>query len=257
MLTAGVDIGSRCSKAVILREQQIIGTTIIDTEVRTSQSGHEELAAALEDARRSRAELDKIVATGYGRISAPFADKVITEITCHARGAYHLNPKAKTIIDIGGQDSKVIRVGEMGMVDDFAMNDRCAAGTGRFIEVMARILKVDLTTFGKFYFKSKKPCQISSVCTVFAESEVISLMAEGQKARDIAKGLMNSIAGRVGGMVKRVGIAEEVVFSGGVAKNEGIMRALSDELEVKIVPFKKFDPQLIGALGAALLAQNS
>ena len=256
MIVVGVDIGSRSSKAVVLKNNQIAGTAILDTEARSNKTSEKVLADALENANCSQSEVDRIVATGYGRITAPFADKIITEITCHAKGAYHFWPQARTIIDIGGQDSKVIRLGEAGMVDDFVMNDRCAAGTGRFIEVMAKILKIDLPTFANCYFTADNPCRISSVCTVFAESEVISLLAEGKHSDDIAKGLMKSIAARVGTMVKRLGIAPEIAFSGGVAKNDGVRQALIDELEIEITPMTRFDPQLIGAMGAALLAQN-
>ncbi len=176
-----------------------------------------------------QSSISKIVSTGYGRNSVKFADKTFTEIMAHAAGAYFLNPKIRTIIDIGGQDSKAMALDEKGKVKNFVMNDKCAAGTGRFLEVMARALEVNLDEFGAMSLQSKLPSKISSLCTVFAESEVISLIARGEKRPDIIAGIHESIAARVSSMLARVGVAEPVMITGGVARNAGVVDALDEE----------------------------
>jgi predicted CoA-substrate-specific enzyme activase len=200
----------------------------------------------------SAAHLDGIVATGYGRTAVGFADKKVTEITCHARGVSHLMPEARTVIDIGGQDSKAMRVDGEGRVTDFVMNDKCAAGTGRFLEVMARALELPLDDLGSLSLASRNPCLISNLCTVFAESEVVFLRGEGRAREDIAAGIHAAIASRVAVMVSQMGLEETVVLTGGVARNRGVVRALRDDLQLTVrVPEH---PQLTGALGAALIA---
>lgn len=257
MITAGVDIGSRTTKAVIIDGNNKILSDAIDlTGIRPAQTGNEVLMQAQRKANISREDISQIVVTGYGRVSAAFADKAITEITCHAKGVHFLAPSVNTIIDIGGQDSKVIRLDETGKVADFAMNDRCAAGTGKFLELTARALETDLEDFGALYVKAKKPCSISSVCTVFAESEVVSLLAEGNNLEDIVAGLHLAIAKRVGNMALRLGVEEDVAFTGGVAKNQGVVYALEEELMIDFSPLS-YNPQMAGALGAAILAKNS
>jgi predicted CoA-substrate-specific enzyme activase len=257
MVTAGVDIGSRTTKAVIVDGQDKVLADAIDlTGIRPATTGQAVLRQACEKVSISREDIRRIVVTGYGRVSADFADKTITEITCHAKGVHFLAPSVNTVIDIGGQDSKVIKLDEMGKVADFAMNDRCAAGTGKFLELTARALETDLENFGALYEKSKKPCSISSVCTVFAESEVISLLAEGNALEDIVSGLHQAIAKRVGNMALRLGVEEDVAFTGGVAKNTGVVGALEEELMVEFHPLS-YSPQLAGALGAAMLAKEA
>jgi predicted CoA-substrate-specific enzyme activase len=195
-----------------------------------------------------------IVATGYGRIAVSFADKQVTEVTCHARGVHHLMPGARTVIDIGGQDSKAMRIDGQGRVTDFVMNDKCAAGTGRFLEVMARALGLALDDLGTLSLTSGNPCRMSSVCTVFAESEVVSLRAEGRTREDIAAGIHRSIASRIAAMIAPLGCEEVLALTGGVALNRGVVKALGDELELPVkVPVR---PQLTGAFGAALLASE-
>lgn len=256
VITAGVDIGSRSSKAVIVNEHdKVLGDAIIDTSVIPAQSGRKALEDALQVARLDVSELKFTIATGYGRVKADFANKSITEISCHAQGVHSIDDKIRTIIDIGGQDSKVIKVDEGGRVVDFAMNDRCAAGTGKFLEVMSNALGSDLEEFSKLYFKSSNPCSISSMCTVFAESEVISLLAEGNKKKDIIAGLTDAVANRVGNMALRLGVEEKIGFTGGVAKNKGMVNAIEKELNMKFCKLK-YNPQLIGALGAAILARK-
>ena len=252
---AGVDVGSLTTKSVIVLNGTIAGFSLIPTGINTEESGLTALQKALNVAKLNREDLKYIVATGYGRISAPYANKTITEITCHARGAHYLHPSTRTIIDMGGQDCKAIRLDKDGNVVDFAMNDKCAAGTGRFLEVMANVFKVKLDDLGPLALKAKEVVPMSSTCTVFAESETISLLARGEKPENILKGIHHAIANRVSGMFSRVGIESDVFFSGGVAKNVGMKASLEEVLKAKIVA-PEYDPQLVGALGAAILAKN-
>jgi predicted CoA-substrate-specific enzyme activase len=194
------------------------------------------------------------VATGYGRISVPFADKKVTEISCHALGAYKLFPDTRTVVDIGGQDSKVIQVGPAGKVLDFAMNDKCAAGTGRFLEVMAAKLKVPLSQMGSLSMGANGEVRISSVCTVFAESEVISLVAKNHPKEEIIRGIHRAIVNRVWSMVKTLGVKRELTMSGGVAKNRGVVALLEEKLGHPIQVYQ--EPQIVGGLGAALYAKG-
>jgi predicted CoA-substrate-specific enzyme activase len=197
-------------------------------------------------------DVDRIVSTGYGRAKVSFADKTVTEISCHARGAIFFIPTARTVIDIGGQDSKVISINEKGGVAEFVMNDKCAAGTGRFLEVMANALNVKLEDLGKKSLIAENKVKISSTCTVFAESEVISHLASGARIEEIIAGIHDSIASRIAALAQRVAIREDVVLTGGVAKNVGVRKALEEKLGVtiKIPP----EPQIVGAVGAAIFA---
>lgn len=252
---AGVDVGSLTTKSVIVSNGSILGYSLIPTGINTEENGLLALQKALDNAKLTRDDLKYIVATGYGRISAPYADKTVTEITCHGRGAHYLHPTTRTIIDMGGQDCKAIRLDEKGNVVDFAMNDKCAAGTGRFLEVMANVFKVKLDDLGPMALNAKEIVPMSSTCTVFAESETISLLARGEKPENIIKGIHHAIANRISGMFSRVGIENDVFFSGGVAKNVGMKAALEEVLKAKIVA-PEYDPQLVGALGAAVLAKS-
>jgi predicted CoA-substrate-specific enzyme activase len=198
--------------------------------------------------------VDKIIATGYGRKSVAIADKAVTEITCHAVGAHYLNSAVRSIIDIGGQDSKAIVVDENGGVKDFAMNDKCAAGTGRFLEVMARALEVDINDFGEVSLEADTPAKISSLCTVFAESEVISLISKGEKRENIIAGIHESIASRVVAMAGRIGLSAPLMMTGGVAKNKGVVKALEAKTGYGIEVSEK--TQVTGAIGAALIASS-
>ncbi len=255
---AGVDIGSVTAKTVILKDGVIVGRATIPTAVSSEKSGLAALGKALENAALSRSDLKYTIATGYGRIAAPYANKTITEITCHAKGANYLNPKTRTIIDMGGQDCKAMRVNEEGHVIDFVLNDKCAAGTGRFLEVVTRVFELTLDELGPLSVKSRdnERVPISSTCTVFAESEIVSLMARGESPENILSGVHYAIAHRIAGMFTRTGVEDEVFFSGGVAKNIGMRKALEDTMEKKIVVSENEDPQLVGALGAALLARE-
>jgi (R)-2-hydroxyacyl-CoA dehydratese activating ATPase len=253
---AGIDVGSISTEAVLLDEKgEIAGYSIVDTGANSTQAAEQALEKALGQAGLHRSGLKNLVATGYGRISVPFADKRLTEISCHALGAYMLFPDTGMVIDIGGQDSKVIKVGPKGKVVDFAMNDKCAAGTGRFLEVMAAKLQVPLNEMGDLSIRAEREVPISSVCTVFAESEVVSLVATNHPKEEILRGLHRAIVNRVWSMVMSLGIQLEVTMSGGVAKNRGVVAFMEEKLGRPIHVYQ--EPQIVGALGAALHAKTS
>lgn len=254
MPVAGIDIGSLSTEVVLLDNGKILASIIIPTGSNSRAAAEKAMEMALTRCNLSMGEIDFLVATGYGRVSVPFNSKKVTEITCHGKGAFYLYPQARTVIDIGGQDSKVIRLNEKGKVVDFVMNEKCAAGTGRFLEVMAQALEVDLQEMSRLAFLAKRKISISSMCTVFAESEVISLIAEGCPREDIIKGIIDSVVDRTLSMAHRVGIEEKVVMTGGVAKNKALVWQLQDSLGVKIIVPE--EPQIVGALGAALVAEE-
>jgi len=250
-----VDIGSLSTKTVILDGAgRVLAKHLRRTGADSRAAAEAALAAVLEAGGVNREDLACIVATGYGRIRASYADRQVTEITCHGRGAHFLRPGTRTIVDIGGQDSKVIRVDPDGHIVDFAMNDKCAAGTGRFLEVMAAALEVGLNDMGRLSARSRRRVTVSSMCTVFAESEVVSLIAEGHAKEDIIRGLHEAVGARVATMARRVGVEDEVAMTGGVARNAGVVKALQAQLGRRLhIPA---DPQLVGALGAALVARD-
>ena len=247
----GIDSGSTSTNAVILNEKkEICASAVVRTGAKSGESAQRILELVLEQAGLSRADLAVIVSTGYGRVSIPFADRNITEISCHGKGAHFLNPKVRTILDIGGQDSKAIRLNDKGGVIDFVMNDKCAAGTGRFLEMMARTLEIGIDELGPLSLQSKERVQISSMCSVFAESEVISLIAQNKEPADIACGIHRAIAGKALSLLKRVGAQPEYMMTGGVAKNPGMVRVLEEQLGAKLFIYE--EPEIVGALGAAL-----
>jgi predicted CoA-substrate-specific enzyme activase len=254
MYTAGIDIGSITTKAALFKYGKLAATKLIFTGYNSEAAGKKIFTEILQEAGLKESEHIKVVSTGYGRGSVSFADKAITEITCHAAGARYLNNTIRFIIDIGGQDSKAILLDENGKVKNFVMNDKCAAGTGRFLEVMARALEIDLDKFGALSLKSQKPAPISSLCTVFAESEVISLISKGVAREDIAAGIHESIATRVSALAARAGLTVPVMITGGVAKNIGAVKALEKALNINTIISEH--AQLTGAIGAAVLAQN-
>jgi predicted CoA-substrate-specific enzyme activase len=252
---AGIDSGSASTDVVILdREGAIVSSEVVPTGGGAQRSAERSLAQALEKAGIARSDIAYVVATGYGRSFIDDGNESITEITCHARGAHHLDPDVRTIIDIGGQDSKVIRVDESGAVQNFVMNDKCAAGTGRFLEMMARTLDLSLEEMARLGMAWKHDLTISSMCTVFAESEVVSLVAENKAIPDIVHGLNNSVASKVATLVKRVGPEERFMMTGGVARNEGVVRALENRLGTSLAVYD--EAQVCGALGAALFARD-
>ena len=255
MYTIGIDIGSASSKVVILKDGRDIAAYHV-VQTGTGSSGPETaMQEALTKADIHLEDAAAIVATGYGRMNSTFTDKQYSEITCHAKGISFLLPNARTVIDIGGQDAKAIRLDEHGIVQQFAMNDKCAAGTGRFLEVMARVMETSLSELQDWDDKARSVAHVSSTCTVFAESEVISLLSAGTPKADIIAGVHKSVASMASSLVYRIGLQEDVVMSGGVAQNHGVVKALEHELKthVQVAP----NPQIVGALGAALYADES
>jgi predicted CoA-substrate-specific enzyme activase len=253
MISVGIDAGSATTKAVLVKDDGSTVHSIRPTKFDFVSAAEKVYEDVLGIAGIDRKEVDHVYSTGYGRNSINFADKSISEITAHAKGVHHIYPDVEGIIDIGGQDSKVISVNN-GKVTDFLMNDKCAAGTGKFLEYTARALEVPIEELGKMALDSKSPASISSMCTVFAESEVISLRAKGYSKEDISAGLVESIARRVAVMARQIGLKENVAFVGGVAKNAGIKAALENELGISLYVLP--EPQITGALGAALHGIN-
>ena len=253
LIVAGVDIGAATAKTVISSGSKVISFSVIPTGSSVAGAAEKVTEEALAKSGFSWTQLEYVISTGYGRRGVPFANKVLTEIICHAAGVNSVMPKARTIIDIGGQDSKVIGIDENGNVGTFVMNDKCAAGTGRFIEVMAGVLEVEIGEMGTISLQGKEPCQVTSTCTVFAESEMVSLRAEGRSRDNIIAGIHKAMAHRIVIMGKSVGFRRDVVFTGGVAKNSGMRKALEDELGLEILVPE--EPQVMGALGAAILAE--
>lgn len=255
MLTMGIDIGSASSKAVVLED----GTTIRSEAVVESGTGTSGktrvLAEVLEKGGLSWPDIGYTVATGYGRISVREADEQISEITCHARGVAFECPNARTVIDIGGQDVKAISLlNSRGEVKDFIMNDKCAAGTGRFLENISRVLEIGIDDMAEHYFRSKTPAHVSSTCAVFAESEVISLLSDGTALDDVVAGVHQMIAIRASALARHAGLIDDIVMTGGVSRDAGVVDAISKNLNHKIVVAPH--AQLTGALGAAVLAHQ-
>jgi predicted CoA-substrate-specific enzyme activase len=249
----GVDVGSTQTKAIILSEdQKIIGRALINTGAFVSQAAERSFRAAAENAGIKPEDVAYVVGTGYGRYKVNFGNAQITEISCHARGAKFLFPKTQTVIDMGGQDAKGIRVGPDGDVKDFVMNDKCAAGTGRFLSNAAETLSVSLDDIGPISLKGKKPVRLSTVCAVFVESDIMSYLAEGKTMEDIMAGVHSAIAARTVALVRRVGIEAEVAFTGGVSRNVGMVKALEEKLQLPVNVCD--DSHFIGAIGAALFA---
>jgi predicted CoA-substrate-specific enzyme activase len=254
MYYAGIDLGSITAKAVIMGNGHLLASALTFSGYNSAETACQVLTEALEVAGLRRDALHQLVATGYGRIRVPGADKQVTEITCHARGAYWLHSETRTVIDVGGQDSKGIALNDDGKVVDFVMNDKCAAGTGRFLEVMAHALEEDLVHFGELSLAAPRRAQISSTCTVFAESEVISQIAAGMPKDIIIAGIHEAIAARVSGMVQRIAVRDQVVMTGGVALNAGVAQMLQEKLKHQILVLP--EAQIVGAIGAALTAQE-
>ena len=249
---AGVDIGSTMTKVVIMNKG-IISSIIGPTGPEQRRLANKVMEKALNEVDLPFEAITYVVATGYGRINVPFADKQITEISCHAKGVAHFFPEAKTIIEVGGQDCKGIKINN-GKPVDFVMNDKCAAGTGRFLEIIADALGIKIEEMGEIGLEGNNPAKISNICTVFAEQEVVAGLSEGVSLHNLVAGILESLANRVSRMVNRLHVAEEVVVTGGGAKNVGLVKALSDKLgyTVAVPP----EPLLTGAIGAALLGKD-
>lgn len=248
MIVVGIDLGSVAAKGVLLNGDKFY-KTVLPTGWSPRDAGRELLNELLRQSGLERPRVDRIVVTGYGRVAFEEADRKVTEISCHARGVAYLLNGVRTIVDIGGQDSKVIRIDEHGKVLDFAMNDKCAAGTGRFLQVMATTLGTDVSRLGELEVPGEH-VTVNSMCTVFAESEIIGLLARGMPTGGIIAGLHQSVGKRVASMARRLGIKEKVAFTGGVALNKGVERTLVEELDCPVVTLE--DCQFTGALGAAL-----
>ena len=252
MITMGVDVGSTSSKAVLLEDgQRVLSKAVVP--LGTGTAGPDRVfTQALDQAGVTRQAVAHLTVTGYGRLTFPGADSQMSEVSCHGRGMAFLLPGVRTVIDIGGQDAKALRISDRGGLNNFVMNDKCAAGTGRFLDVMARVLGVPIGELGGLSAQSTQPVSISNVCTVFAESEVISHLAAGAPLADIAAGIHISVARRVAALALRIGVEPQVAMSGGVALNQGVVRAMEAELKCPVLVHP--DAQLAGAFGAALLA---
>ncbi|QEK11281.1 2-hydroxyglutaryl-CoA dehydratase [Crassaminicella thermophila] len=252
MFSVGIDSGSVATKGILFNGK-IVEKITIPTGWSPRKASEEAFKILLEKAGIERKDVKKIIGTGYGRISMDFVDKTVTEITCHAKGVHFLNNDIRTVIDIGGQDSKVISLDENGNVLDFLMNDKCAAGTGRFLQVMINLLGEEIEKLDKLA-SNAKPESITSMCTVFAESEVVSLLANGTSKESIAAGIIQSIANRATALLDKINISNEIAFTGGVAKSKAIKKAIEEKIKKPI--YIADDTQIVGALGAAVLGWN-
>jgi predicted CoA-substrate-specific enzyme activase len=253
---AGVDVGSTQTKAVIIDEDRnIVGRSLLDTGANVIKAAESSYVAALEGAGIDEREVEYVIGTGYGRYRVTFGNSQVTEISCHGRGAVHLFPETRTVVDMGGQDTKAIAVNAKGEITDFCMNDKCAAGTGRFLGAAAAALDIPLDDLGAVSLQSTKPIKISTTCTVFAESEVLAWIGKGKKIEDILWGVHKSIASRSAGLMRRVGINDEITFTGGVTRNEGMVKALEEKLDKHLNISD--DCHYMGALGAALFALDN
>ena len=255
MIVAGVDIGSLSSKALIMEDEKILSWSLTLTGPSSQDSAANAMDLALKECGLSLKDIAYIVSTGYGRVNVPFSQATITEISCHARGSNWLFPEVRTILDMGGQDCKAIRCDEQGRVTDFALNDKCAAGTGRYLERIARTLGLELEQIGPL---SLQPVEgalpVSSLCAVFAERDVNNLMRRGKHVNDILAGATDAIASRILTLLSQVRVTEALCISGGVAKNIGVVKRLEEKLNLKARI--AFEPQIVGGLGAALFARD-
>jgi (R)-2-hydroxyacyl-CoA dehydratese activating ATPase len=254
MIVAGIDIGSRAAKAVIMKDNAIISTAIRDTGPESVKTANMAINSVLKGTGLSLDMVDYIVATGYGRILVPFAQENVSEISCHARGINWYYPSVRTILDMGGQDCKAIRCDAEGHVTNFVMNDKCAGGTGRFLEMIADVLGIKLGEIGDLALKSQKAISFNTICAVFAKSEAIAHVRKGVASSDILAGLNEAIATRCLNLLSKVSIEKDFTITGGIAKNKGMVAKISEKVGLK--PLLAEDPQLIGAVGAALFAQE-
>jgi predicted CoA-substrate-specific enzyme activase len=253
MYVAGCDVGSLSAKAVIMKDGEIVASQVINSKPDPNESAQAVMEKALQKANLTLDDIAYCVSTGYGRESVPFAKSAYSEIVCHGKGANWKMPSVRMVVDIGGQDAKAIRIDDKGNIAQYAYNDRCASGTGRFIEVMAAAMDVPLEKMGEISAQSTNPISISNQCVVFAETEIVSLINAGKALPDIVAGLHKALANRVAGLARGIKLETDVTMTGGVAKNPGMLAALEEALGVKFVK-SELDPQIMGALGAALLA---
>ena len=253
MIVAGVDVGSTATKAVLLNENhEIVGRALINTGANVVRAAQRVFSEATKQAGLEEHEVAQVVGTGYGRYKVTFGHAQVTEISCHARGASFLFPKTRIILDIGGQDTKAIRISSSGEVEDFCMNDKCAAGTGRFLDAAAVTMGIPLDDIGPLSLQYKQVLKVTNVCTVFVESEILAHLARGRAAADILRGVHLAIATRSVALMRRVGLDPEITFTGGVSRNVGILSTLEERLCMKLNV--NADSQYMGAIGAALFA---
>lgn len=253
MIVAGCDVGSLTAEAVIMDNGTILGSEIIRVRPRAEQSAGDVMDKLLARLELTYEDIEYCVSTGYGRETIPFAGGNVSEISCHGMGAHWLVPSVRTVIDVGGQDCKAIRIDEQGLLEDFVMNDKCAAGTGRSLELMAEALGVDITELGPLSLEAESPAVITSQCSIFAETEILHYLCEEKSIADIAAGISESMARRVKMLVGKVGVKEDIGITGGVSKNAGVVKNLEHMLGKTFLQFPE-DPQIIGALGAAIFA---
>ena len=253
-LVAGVDIGSTTAKCALMEGDRVVGKSLNPVGVDIVKDAERALELALAEAGLERRDVAFTTGTGYGRFKVYFGQLTVTEISCHARGAHFLFPQTRLVVDIGGQDTKAIKVSAAGEVVDFAMNDKCAAGTGRFLDVCANALGFDVDEIGPLSLQARRPVKITSTCTVFAESEVSSFVSRGREPKDILAGLHASIVNRSFSLMQRVGVEPDVTFTGGVSRNEGMVLAMRQRLglPVNVSPLSQY----IGAIGAALIGRD-
>ncbi len=255
MIFAGVDVGSMTAEAVLIDDDELLASSIIVATPNPVTSATLVRDAVLKDSGVPAQDLAYCVSTGYGREKIPFAEHDISEISCHGKGAFWADPSIRTIIDVGGQDCKVIRIDEEGDLKDFVMNDKCAAGTGRFLEGVAKTMGVHVSELGPMALEGVDPVPITSICTVFTQFDVMTFLADGRSREDIGFGVAEALAVRVNRLVKRVGVEANVCITGGVAKNEAVVQATENVLGHEVSPLR-IDPQIVGALGAALFARE-
>lgn len=256
MIFAGCDVGSLTSKAVIMDDSRIVSFAVTISGTKPEKSANEVMEKALVSARISMKDIHYTVGTGYGRKKIPFVNEEMSELACHARGALWLMPSIRTVVDIGGQDCKVIKLDNRGMLVKFITNDKCAAGTGRFLEVMARVMGISLDELGKPSQEAKSPITIASACTVWAQADVIQYLNDKIPLENIIAGVNNAMASRIAVLVNNLGLERDVFITGGVAKNSGVVSALEKMVGIKTKKVNRFDPQIVGALGAALIAKE-
>jgi len=254
MIVAGIDIGSRAAKAVVMNDGTIISSVICDTGPESVKTSQMTMSRVLDGTGLSLDDIEYVVATGYGRVLVPFANENISEISCHARGITWYFPEVRTILDMGGQDCKAINCDADGRVTNFIMNDKCAGGTGRFLEMIAEVLNIPLEEIGEVALRSKQAISFNTICAVFAKSEAIAYLRRGVSKADILAGLNEAIATRCLNLLKRISLEKEFTITGGIAKNKGMVAQLGEK--VGLEPLLGEDPQIIGALGAALFARD-
>lgn len=256
MFAAGCDVGSLTSKAVIMKDGRIIESVIIKSKARPWESADEVMNMALNRAGLTMNDIKSCVGTGYGRDKISFINEAVSEIACHGKGARWLVPTVRTVIDIGGQDCKALRLDDKGNMVRFITNDKCASGTGRFLEVMAKVMHLNLDDLGEMSVRSRQPITFASACTVWAQADVIQHLNDKVPIEDIAAGVNNAMASRMSTLANNIGLERDVCMTGGVAKNSGVVNALEKQLGIRIKRIRREDPQLAGAIGAALFASE-